>query len=138
MTGLSPVPRMRITRALGATADDGGAAPGAAGSALAALDSEFGGWPSSVSSCEAEDVTFAGKGALEPTVDSNDPWSANDAVSGWRSPRIPDTQSAPATPPISKSKRNSQLAQQTRRRTEKPELGMTQIGMFHAFPCEQR
>jgi hypothetical protein len=37
-----------------------------------------------------------------------------------------------------KGKRNSQLAQQTRRRTEKPELGMTQMGMFHAFPCEQR
>jgi cation transporter-like permease len=55
MTGLSPAPRMRMTRALGATADDGGAAPGAAGSALAALDSEFGGRPSSVSSCEAED-----------------------------------------------------------------------------------
>ena len=102
MTGLSPAPRMRMTRALGATADDGGAAPGAAGSALAALDSEFGGRPSSVSSCETEVVTFAGKDALEPTVDSNDPWSANDAVSEWRSPRIPDTQSAPATPPITK------------------------------------
>jgi hypothetical protein len=35
-------------------------------------------------------------------------------------------------------KRNPQLAQQTRRRTEKPELGMTHIGMFHHFLCEQR
>jgi hypothetical protein len=32
-----------------------------------------------------------------------------------------------------KGKRNSQLTQQTRRRTEKPELGMTHIGMFHHF-----
>ena len=63
MTGLSPGLRMRTTRALGATADDGGAAPGAGGSVLAALDSEFGTRPSSVSSCGAEDVTFAGEGA---------------------------------------------------------------------------
>jgi hypothetical protein len=35
-------------------------------------------------------------------------------------------------------KRNPQLAQQTRRRTEKPEFGMTHIGMFHHFLREQR
>jgi hypothetical protein len=32
-----------------------------------------------------------------------------------------------------KGKRNSQLAQQTRLRTEKPELGMTHMGIFHHF-----
>jgi hypothetical protein len=87
---------MRTTRALGATADDGGAAPGAAGSGFAALDSEFGSPPSTMSSCD-----FGWESAFEPTVESNDPGSPNDAVSEW-SPRIPDPQSAPATPPISK------------------------------------
>ena len=133
MAGLSSGRRMRTTRALGATADDGGAAPGAAGSGFAALDSEFGSPPSTMSSCD-----FGWESAFEPTVESNDPCSPNDAVSEW-SPRIPDPQKRTRdAADQQEGKRNPQLAQQTRRRTEKPELGMRHIGMFHHFLCKQR
>ena len=46
-------------------------------------------------------ATSAGRAHLNRPSSSNDPCSPNDAVSEW-SPRIPDPQSAPATPPISK------------------------------------